>query len=299
MKKLLLLTPSLFLVACLGQDDSALKNNPEETAVQQVSSKTAPWLHVEISGRKDSDVQSVIVNVKHIEVHFTKKEKDVRYLLGTQLGPIDLLDASQGLALGLSQFNLPAGSHIKHIRILLEETGHRLIFNDGSMCNLKTPSAQQSGLKINSLQKHQFEAGKDYVLNLAFDTTKGLVVQGNNNCLLKPVLRLGGLVAYVPEVEDPVVVIPGDDGSGEENETPVEDPETETPGDSSGDSSGDSNGDSGTDPGTGTDSGTGTDPVIEDPADDTGDNESQEDDTTGDEEWDYTPIVDGVPTIIP
>ncbi|HAZ25659.1 MAG TPA: hypothetical protein DCY95_14560, partial [Algoriphagus sp.] len=58
---------------------------------------------------------------------------------------------------------------------------------------LKTPSAQQNGLKIKVNQP--IEGGQSYNLVIDFDVAKSIVVAGNSgNIILKPVLR-----AYLEE----------------------------------------------------------------------------------------------------
>lgn len=258
MKNMIALVPSVFLVACLGQNENSSVNVESETTQQVVSTKSAPQFSVSLTEKRNPDIESVIINVKHLEIYFSKKDKEVRYLLGTQLGSIDLLNINQGLELSLAEFKLPAGSRINQIRLILENEGNHLIFKDGTTCELKTPSAQQSGLKIINLNQHSFSAGKNYSLSLVFDTNKNIVLLGNGGCLLKPVLKNGGLSeSDSTSNTDPVVVIPEDNSPSESNE---EEP-TENP--------------------TPDDSGAATD------------------DSTGDDEWDYTPIVDGVPTLIP
>ncbi|MFP5519655.1 MAG: DUF4382 domain-containing protein [Bdellovibrionia bacterium] len=272
MKKLILLTPSIFLAACFGQNDSALTSQSQAPAQQQqVSSKTAPNLSVLVAEQRHEDVQKIIVNVKHIEVHFAKKDKNVRYLLGTQLGSIDLFSLAQGMELELAQFNLPAGASIKHIRMILNESGHWLELKDGSTCELQTPSAQQSGLKINNLSPHQLAAGKNYALNLALDT-KNIVFTGNGGCLLKPVLKMGGLLAINDDSTiDPILFPPEDGSNSDDPNNPPDDNSSDSP----------------------------SDPFPEEEGSENDNDSESDDETIGDDEWDYTPIIDGVPTIIP
>jgi hypothetical protein len=66
---------------------------------------------------------------------------------------------------------------------------------------LETPSAQQSGLKLNIHQ--DVSAGLMYKLLLDFDVAKSIVKTGNNKYILKPVIRTvleaagGSLKGYV------------------------------------------------------------------------------------------------------
>ncbi|MFT4856776.1 MAG: hypothetical protein ACI9UV_000855 [Algoriphagus sp.] len=64
---------------------------------------------------------------------------------------------------------------------------------DGYRSELKTPSAEQSGLKIKL--EESFEGGRTYSIVIDFDVKKSIVVAGNSgNIILKPVLR-----AYMTE----------------------------------------------------------------------------------------------------
>jgi len=76
----------------------------------------------------------------------------------------------------------------------------------GEKISLKTPSAQQSGLKV---QIHQdLTGGLLYRLTLDFDVARSIVVAGNSgNIILKPVLRV---ISFVPSGGDlRGVVVPG------------------------------------------------------------------------------------------
>jgi hypothetical protein len=59
---------------------------------------------------------------------------------------------------------------------------------DGIVYPLSTPSAMQSGLK---LQVHQtFQPGVSYSILLDFDANQSIVLTGNNEYKLKPVIRV-------------------------------------------------------------------------------------------------------------
>jgi hypothetical protein len=62
------------------------------------------------------------------------------------------------------------------------------VVKDGNRSELKTPSAQQSGLKIKL--NESIEGGKSYEIVIDFDVEKSIIVAGNSgNIILKPVLR--------------------------------------------------------------------------------------------------------------
>jgi len=80
---------------------------------------------------------------------------------------------------------------IDQLRLVLGDDNY--VVKDGNRAGLKTPSAQQSGLKIKL--NESIEGGKSYEIVIDFDVEKSIIVAGNSgNIILKPVLR-----AYVRE----------------------------------------------------------------------------------------------------
>jgi hypothetical protein len=80
---------------------------------------------------------------------------------------------------------------IDQLRLVLGDDNY--VVKDGNRSELKTPSAQQSGLKIKL--NESIEGGKSYEIVIDFDVEKSIIVAGNSgNIILKPVLR-----AYVRE----------------------------------------------------------------------------------------------------
>ena len=120
---------------------------------------------------------------------------------------INLLDLTNGVLEELGQTELPAGTY-QQVRLQLasnngtEPLANSLVLTggDGSEIPLDTPSAQQSGLKMNLNLTVQPNELADLVLD--FDACKSVVVRGNSGRYnLKPVVsvlprvRLDGLVA--------------------------------------------------------------------------------------------------------
>lgn len=98
---------------------------------------------------------------------------------------INLLELVGGNSANLGEVEVPAGE-ISQIRLILGENNYLM---DGEQrIDLKTPSAQQSGLKI-KIDK-PLMAGISYDLVLDFDAGKSIVKAGNSGqYILKPVLR--------------------------------------------------------------------------------------------------------------
>lgn len=98
---------------------------------------------------------------------------------------INLLDLTGGKSELLGTEDLPKGE-IEKIRLVLGSNNY--VIKDGERFDLKTPSAQQSGLKVKI--DEDIEGGQFYDLVIDFDVAKSIVEAGNSGQLiLKPVLR--------------------------------------------------------------------------------------------------------------
>ena len=108
-----------------------------------------------------------------------------------QSQPINLLELTGGNSEHLGTEDFPEGE-IDQIRLILGEENY--VIKNGERFEMKTPSAQQSGLKI-KVDEH-IEGGMSYDLVIDFDAAKSIVEAGNSGqIILKPVLR-----AYLDEV---------------------------------------------------------------------------------------------------
>ena len=106
-------------------------------------------------------------------------------MLDTKTGIYDLLQFSNGEDTVVATGTMKIGG-ISQIRLILGDNNTVVV--DGVSYHLITPSAQQSGLK---LQLHdELVAGVKYALTLDFDATQSIVQQGNGDYLLKPVIRV-------------------------------------------------------------------------------------------------------------
>ena len=121
---------------------------------------------------------------------------------------VDLLDFTNGVLEELGQMPLAAG-HYSQIRLVLASnggTGTSTIANavqptGGTLTELKTPSAQQSGLKLQA--SIDVAAGQTADVVLDFDACKSVVKAGNSGqYILKPVISVvpriaSGIQGYV------------------------------------------------------------------------------------------------------
>lgn len=115
-------------------------------------------------------------------------------------GMYNLLNFRNGEDTLLGGVDLPAGK-VSQIRFILGDS-NEIEMKDGSTVNLKTPSAQQSGLKLNV--DADVKPGIPYDLVLDFDAARSIVKAGNSGkYILKPVIRAfakavgGGIQGFV------------------------------------------------------------------------------------------------------
>lgn len=133
------------------------------------------------------DFQQVNVEILEVQVHHDTQGWIV---LPTNQGIYDLLTLQNDITTVLvNQGELPAG-HINQLRLVLGATNTVMV--DSVTYALATPSAQQSGLKINV--NADFAPNETYELLLDFDAGQSIVTQGNGGYLLKPVIKLEGII---------------------------------------------------------------------------------------------------------
>lgn len=105
--------------------------------------------------------------------------------LDAKTGIYDLLKYANGDDTVIATGRMKTGM-ISQVRLILGDNNTVVV--DGVSHHLITPSAEQSGLK---LQLHdELVAGVKYALTLDFDANQSIVQQGNGDYLLKPVIRI-------------------------------------------------------------------------------------------------------------
>jgi hypothetical protein len=105
-------------------------------------------------------------------------------LLNVKAGIYDLLRFSNGLDTMIATGPVDAGT-IQQIRLILGPNNTVVV--DGDAHQLDIPSSEQSGLKIQIHQK--VEAGASYIVLLDFDANQSVILQGNGQYKMKPVIR--------------------------------------------------------------------------------------------------------------
>ncbi|WP_296698526.1 DUF4382 domain-containing protein [Algoriphagus sp.] len=179
----------LFAVACSNDDESLNGGNARVNfyLVDAPGDFDEVWIEVlairvkaDDDGQGDDDTQSDDDDeIGWIEIPY---DESSRY--------VNLLDLTGENSLFLGSEDFPEGE-IDQLRLVLGDDNY--VVKDGVRSDLKTPSAQQSGLKIKV--DEDIEGGMSYNLVIDFDVAKSIVVAGNSgNINLKPVLR-----AYLEE----------------------------------------------------------------------------------------------------
>jgi hypothetical protein len=125
---------------------------------------------------------AVMIDIQRVEV--TGDGGDA-IILSTNAGIYNLLDFANGVNTIIATGDLLPGT-ISQIRLILGP--NNTVTVDGVVHPLNTPSAEQSGLKI---QVHRvFEPGVSYSILLDFDANQSVVELGNGGYNLKPVIRV-------------------------------------------------------------------------------------------------------------
>jgi hypothetical protein len=105
--------------------------------------------------------------------------------LNVNPGIYNLLNFSNGVDTLIATGSLTVNK-VRQIRLILGPN-NSIVTASGATYPLSTPSAQQSGLK---LQVHQeLQPGVAYYVLLDFDANKSIVTEGNGGYSLKPVIR--------------------------------------------------------------------------------------------------------------
>lgn len=170
MKKLFLfitVASTLFLVSC--NDDDTNSNNKTYAYNVRMTDAPAPY-------------DAVYVDVQGVEII---SSDGATITLDTNAQIYNLLELSNGVSVQIASddINTP---NVSQVRLILGSDNSIVV--DGLTYPLSTPSAQQSGLKINVNQ--QLDANVTNTLLIDFDAHMSIVEQGNGSYSLKPVLRM-------------------------------------------------------------------------------------------------------------
>lgn len=142
--------------------------------------------------------EAVWIDIQDVQVKSSDDNSDNGWIsLDINEGKYDLLKLTNGLDTLLGTAELPAG-RLSQIRLVLGEDN--TVEVDGETFDLNTPSAQQSGLKIQI--NADLDANESYTVLLDFDAARSVVKTGNGKYNLKPVIRANVEVTENDDDED-------------------------------------------------------------------------------------------------
>jgi hypothetical protein len=130
--------------------------------------------------------EHVNIVVTRVEVHKAGSDSTSGWVvINDNAATYDLLQLRNGASAVLGSRSLDVG-HYSQIRLILG-TGSNIVVN-GASFGLNVASGTQSGIKLN----HEFDIqdGKLYALTLDFNVEHSIVLSGNGQYSLKPVIRL-------------------------------------------------------------------------------------------------------------
>lgn len=136
-----------------------------------------------------AEYEALFVDIEKVLVH-TSESADEEEGGWTELDmaasdePIDILELRNGVNTLLADKEIPSGK-ISQIRLVLGEDN--ILVTGGQEYDLSTPSAQQSGLKLQV--NAELTPGIVYEIMLDFDAAKSVVSTGLGKYNLKPVIR--------------------------------------------------------------------------------------------------------------
>lgn len=173
---LLILFSLLFIASSCSDDDDDSNLPSDGMAKVTVRLVDAPGDYEKVN----VDIQDVMIN------RTDESEGGWESLTDVNTGVYDLLELTGGASVLLAENDLATGE-LEQIRLVLGDQNSLVI--DAEEVPLTTPSAQQSGLKID-LDDTELEDGFTYEIVLDFDADKSVVKAGESSqYILKPVIN--------------------------------------------------------------------------------------------------------------
>src|SRR4051812_30923105 len=169
LNKILLLS----LIAMSSLYSCSKKDNNQNSNTAQIS------MHLTDA---PANYDHVYLDIKQVEL--TMSGSAAITLVPLRAGVYDLLKFRNGLDTLLIRADVPTGT-VSQIRLILGPNSS--IVEGGITYQLSTPSAQESGVKLNLNQT--FVAGGAYDVWVDFDAAKSILKTGNGQYKLKPVIR--------------------------------------------------------------------------------------------------------------
>jgi hypothetical protein len=178
LKKNLLSLMSIFLISCFALSCSDSDDEVNGTSRVIVKMTDAP-----------GDYDAVFVDVLDVRVKNSSNSDESGWESIGNINPgiYNLLELTGGVTVLLADNEIPSG-FAGQIRLILGENNS--VVKDGITYPLNTPSAQQSGLKLQINQTLQPNVTYNFLID--FDVNQSIVVEAGNsgNFNLHPVLRV-------------------------------------------------------------------------------------------------------------
>ncbi len=128
------------------------------------------------------DFENVFIDVIGVEAIVD----DEKVMLQTNSGVYDLLTLTGGEFVDLVDEDIPSGN-LSQLRLILGSE-NTIVLDNGEEVALQTPSAQQSGLKLNI--NYDLQPGISYEFIMDFNVDKSIVTTGASGYILKPVIQI-------------------------------------------------------------------------------------------------------------
>lgn len=133
------------------------------------------------------DYEAVYIDIKDVQINVTgDTASGWQSMQGVNAGVYDLLRLVNDDDTILADAQIPSG-RLHQIRLVLGTENYVKIEGTSQLIKLETPSAEQSGLKLNV----QYDVTDDrlYTILLDFDVARSIVKTGNSKYILKPTIR--------------------------------------------------------------------------------------------------------------
>jgi len=177
-KSLFMLTLFVGLTAC--SDDNSDNQDASENGTARMAIKLVD---------NPGDYDAVFVDVESVVIKYNG-DQDETVFSDVNAGVYDLLELTAGVNVLLVDEDIPAGN-INQIRLILGPDNTIVV--DGETFDLDTPSAEQSGLKIQVNETLEEDIFYEFILD--FDVDKSILQTGNGQYKLKPVIRANTALA--------------------------------------------------------------------------------------------------------
>jgi hypothetical protein len=133
------------------------------------------------------DYEAVYIDVKDVQINVTGDDANGwQSLQGVKAGAYDLLKLVNDDDTMLADAEIPSGK-LHQIRLVLGTENYVKLEGTSQLIKLETPSAQQSGLKLNV--QYDVTDERLYMIVLDFDVARSIVKTGSNKYMLKPTIR--------------------------------------------------------------------------------------------------------------